>query len=767
MTLFRLGKRLLVGLTATLLLVGICLEFLIRQTPLPETLNTPSPASVEFVDRNGLPLRISPSQQSSHTQIDSLPKALRDAILAAEDRRFLQHQGIDIPRTLQAVWDNLRQRRIVSGASTISQQLIKVAWLQQENGYRTAGGRSIIGKLQRVLAAKKLERHWPKSKILTEYANRVELGNLTRGFAAASQFYFDKTVEHLSTADAALLAGLIQAPGRLNPLKNPNGALKRRDEILFRIQREGWISPEEANRARQQPLALSTRGRPFRAPHLVDMLLQDPETPRSGVFATSVDLTLQTNVEQIVRKHLLHLAAKHVSEAAVVIIDNKTGEVRALIGSADYHRPPAGMVNYAWTPRSPGSALKPFTYLLALNRGFSPGTVLEDIPSVFTTPEGPYAPENYTRKFSGPVLMRRALACSLNVPAVRLLDSMGGPAPLASTLTQLGISTLRKAPAHYGLGLTLGNPEVRLLELTNAYAALARLGQFAPFRLKPATSEIPFGSSQSAWLIADMLADNVARAPTFGLRSPLHFDFPVACKTGTSTSFRDNWALAYTPSFTVGVWVGNPDGSEMEGVSGVSGAGPILHDVVQQLALRYQPDWYPPRHDVAEHRIDPYLGSASTSPDAVREWFPIESPPPPSTPNQRLPDGRRILPPAFHAWVTSLSNNTRFHADPPSGIRVLSPQEGFVFLVDETFPSSRWIPLQSECKHPVSWHSETLQIQTTTPIVATGSPGKHRVTATDTVTHESVVITFEIRPHNASLTPAPEPKRAPPPPRSP
>lgn len=750
-----------------LILGWISIELLIRQTPLPKSLTSPPPLAVEFVDRTGTPLRTTPTQHASQTPLETLPKPLRDAILAAEDKRFLQHQGVDLQRTLRALWDNAREHRVVSGASTITQQLIKVALLQEENASPTRSGRSIVGKIYRVLAAKKLERQWPKQRILAEYANRVELGNLTRGFVAASRFYFDKTVESLDIADAALLAGIVQAPGRLNPLKNPDGALARRNEIISRLRREDWISAEQADRAQKRPLALFTRGRPFRAPHFVELLLQRPDTPRSGTIATSLDLTLQTNAEQIVRKHLALLASRKVSEAAVVIIDNPTGEVRALVGSSDYHKNPSGMVNYAWTPRSPGSALKPFTYLLALNHGVSPGSVLEDIPSTFNTPEGPYEPDNYTRHFSGPVLMRRALACSLNVPAVRLLDRLGGPRPLASMLTDFGISTLTKSPAHYGLGLTLGNPEVRLLELTNAYAALARLENFAPFRLTPANTTIPMGASRSAWLIANMLSDNLARASTFGLKSPLRFDFPVACKTGTSTSFRDNWAIAYTPAFTVGVWAGNPDGTEMQGVSGVTGAGPILHDVVQQLALRKAPDWYPIRKDLAEHHIDPYLGTLSTKPDAIREWFPIETPPPPENPEQRTSDGRRILSPVFYHWLKAQPYEKQFHAEPPEGLRVLSPQEGRVFLVDETFPSSRWIPLQSECKNPVTWHSETLQIKGDKSHLATGAPGVHRVTATDSITHESIVTSFEIRPHQTELTPPSEPKRPPLSPRTP
>ena len=738
-----------------------CWEIAIQLTPLPSALDSPPPPPIEFVDRNGTPLRTASISPASGSQLESIPILLRNSILAAEDKRFLHHKGIDLQRTLRAIWDNALKQRVVSGASTITQQLIKVALLQNAPDSPHLAGRSVLAKSYRILAAQKLERQWTKQRILTEYANRVELGHLNRGFNAAARFYFDKPVEDLDIASAALLAGLIQAPGRLNPIKNPDAAIKRRTEVIAHLAEEGWISPAESARAIAQPLILSTRGRPFKAPHLVDMLLQRADTPRSGTVPTTIDLPLQTSAEHIVRRNLDLLSNRKVSEAAVVVIANRSGEVLALVGSRDYHRQPSGMVNYAWMPRSPGSALKPFTYLLALDLGINPGSVLEDIPSSFETPEGPYEPENYTRQFVGPVLMRRALANSLNVPAVRLLNRIGGPGPLATMLADLGITTLSKPASHYGLGLTLGNPEIRLLELTNAYAALARLGQPAPFTLTPNSNTIPVGSSRSAWLIADILSDNRARTHAFGAHSPLRFHYPVACKTGTSTSFRDNWAIGYTPSFTVGVWAGNPDGSEMEGVSGISGAGPILHEMFELLAKDHAPDWFPPRQDLEKHLIDPFLGNRSDRADAVQEWFPKDAPPPPFDASTFTEDGRRILSPTFHQWIKTSQQAVRFHADAPEGIRILSPQDGRTYLVDDTFPGSRWIPLRSECKNPVRWTSTTLRIAPSEPPQATGEMGRHSITVTDTVTQQSMTVSFELSSHRASIAPDPAPKLPP------
>ena len=330
-------------------------------------------------------------------------------------------------------------------------------------------------------------------------------------------------------------------------------------------------------------------------------------------------------VEKIVKKHLAAFRAQNLRNAAVVVIDNASGELRALVGSEDYFSANAGQVNGALAPRSAGSTLKPFVYLLAMEKGATPATVFADTPAVFATSSGLYRPENYNRRFLGPVRLRFALGNSLNIPAVKALASIGGPAPLRERLREWGIGTLEQPPEFYGLGLALGNAEVRLIELTNCYAALARLGEYRPLRI---LAEPPSGQNdliahraaaarrEHTWLIADILADNRARTYAFGAHSTLRFDFPVACKTGTSSDFRDNWAIGYTPEFTVGVWAGNFDGSSMRELSGVAGAAPILHDVFDHLHCRFGTTWFARPDGIIERDMHPITGKLLASASA-------------------------------------------------------------------------------------------------------------------------------------------------------
>ena len=345
--------------------------------------------------------------------------------------------------------------------------------------------------------------------------------------------------------------------------------------------------------ARAEELRLTPPHRVFEAPHFIDLLLeqrlaglrmqsassqQQPGHRRGrSPFGCSAskpawDLELNRFVETTLRNQLSLLASKQARNGAVVILDNRGGQVLALVGSQDYFEPQAGQVNGAWSPRSAGSTFKPFTYLLALENGATAASIVADVPTEFPTSTGLFAPLNYNRHCSGPVRYRMALANSLNIPAVKVLETVGGPEALMRKLKDCGLSTLNESAEFYGLGLTIGNAEARLLELANAYACLARLGEFKSWQLlysETAGAGRRVADRDAAYIIADILSDNEARTMAFGADSALRFDFPVACKTGTSSNFRDNWAFGYTPELTVGVWVGNFDGSPMRNVSGL------------------------------------------------------------------------------------------------------------------------------------------------------------------------------------------------------
>ncbi len=345
--------------------------------------------------------------------------------------------------------------------------------------------RTLWTKIVQTAKAIRLERSWSKDQILCAYLNRVDFGNLNIGLASAANYYFGKPVADLSEAEAAFLAGLPRNPRKLNPHVALERAQRRQQVVLQRMHENGWLDAKRFSSAQAEPLQLRPPRRLFRAPHFTELVLQQPNDLTTSEFRTTLDLPLNDEVERILRERLAQLREHNVHNGAAVVIDNASGDVIALVGSADYFSPGSGQVNGAWAKRSAGSTLKPFTYLLALERGATPATMVADVRTSFATADGFYRPENYNRRCYGPVTYRTALASSLNIPAVKVLQAAGGPAALHELLRTCGLTTLDHPAEIYGLGLTLGNCEARLLELTNAYASLARLGEYRPLARAP------------------------------------------------------------------------------------------------------------------------------------------------------------------------------------------------------------------------------------------------------------------------------------------
>src|ERR1700740_3485941 len=469
----------------------VAVEIVWRLTPVPFGLTKSLPASVEFVDRTGKPLRRILQDQRIYRSRCSLSDVSPNAIaatLSAEDKRFRVHNGVDVVAIARALSEAIRTGQIRSGASTITQQLVKLS--------DTNSDRGVWGKLTEAWNALSLERHWNKDRILEEYLNRLDYGDLQVGLASTSPDYFEKPPRDLSAAEAAFLAGIPQAPSRLDPFKHFDVAKARQRWVLRQMHVNGFLDDAAYARALVEPLRLWQHDRDFEAPLFVDLLLERRGTlpPEGGVVRTAIDLSLNRWIDDVIARQLQRLVDKHVAAAAAVVIDNSTGEVLALSGSGDYFEPGTGQINGAWNARSAGSALKPFTYIRALEQGAFPGTVVADVPTDFPTETGLYHPNNYNHRFYGPVTLRFALANSLNVAAIKVLEQEGGPDTLYSTLQRAGITSLEHPAAYYGLGLTIGNGEVRLLELANAYTAFARLGVYKPFRLFT-TSERPVGTS--------------------------------------------------------------------------------------------------------------------------------------------------------------------------------------------------------------------------------------------------------------------------------
>jgi len=736
----------LIGCASVLLLVA---ELALRLTPFPKGLVSPPPGSTEFLDRHGASLRmllVDEQRYAKSCNQADISEHVIEATLSAEDHRFYHHSGIDWLALSRSIATTLRDGTSRSGASTITQQLVKLA---------DPGERTLRKKLAEMWLARRVEREWEKGRILEEYLNRLDYGNLQHGIATASRFYFDKPPSDLSAAEAAFLAGLPRAPSKLNPHADMPAALSRQRWVLNRMKANGLLDAAAHDRALAEPLRIVPPKHPWQAPHFVDFLLQRRHIlpPPGGPVRTTLDLGLNGFVESRLSDQLRLIASHHATSAAAVVIENTTGAVLAMAGASnDEFRVGTGQVNGAWTIRSPGSAVKPFTYLLALERGNNPCTVVADVPTDFATATGLYRPNNYNHRYHGPVTLRHALANSLNVSAIKALNLAGGPDSLHRRLSELGITTLDHTSDYYGLGLTLGNGEVRLLELTNAYATIGRLGLHKPWRVLENTHHevgVRTCDPRACWLIADMLADNHARSASFGLKSYLSFEFPVACKTGTSSSYRDNWVIGFTPEFSVGVWVGNMDGSPMHNITGVTGAAPVMHEIFKHLHATRGTTWFERQDGVTTHRIHPLTGRivAREQPGGIDEkclWLPE-----PSRSNDFDRHGRVVLPNDYAAWLASSANtlgNLVTIAAGSSALRISHPQPGTTYYLDPDLPAdSQLVRLQAEGSAHVSWSCESLRILDETPHPGIRlHPGRHILTASDSTTGQRAETWIEV-----------------------
>ena len=710
----------------------------------PGLLENPKSSPV-LLDRHGTPiahLTLPDSSRASPLALEDLPTDLVTCTIAAEDKRFYRHGGIDLLATLRASRDFLAHRRVVSGASTITQQLIKIS--------SPPSRRSPWTKLYETLAARRLEMTWSKTQILTAYLNRLDYGNLRIGAAEATRFYFQKPLADLSLAECALLAGLPQAPSRLNPIRHPQRAVIRRNSVLARLAAGAPVARIAS--ALTEPLVLRPLVESNPAPWLAGMA-----NPTLQV-RTTLDLPLQRDLECIVREETSKLREANLRHAAVVVIDNPTGEILALVSSANWNDPRGGQLNGALSPRSPGSTLKPFTYLLAMERNHrTPASILADIPTPFRTLQGLDLPENYDRNYRGPVTLRTALACSLNVPALRELNLLGGAKPLYELLQTLGITTFDPDPNLYGLGLTLGNAPVRLLEITNAYATLARLGRHRPpsLFLSAPNVESQVFSRQNAWLIADILSDSGARAPSFQPGGPLDLPFRCAVKTGTSSDFHDNWCIGYTPQFTVGVWAGNFEQQPMKSISGITGAGPIFHRAMLRIYQGMKPTWFERPPELVDVTIDPRNGRrvAISEKHSRHDILPAVSIPPTATAADYDASARALLDPTYAEWFASRYNSRRNDLALNSSevarepFRIISPADHAIFLLDPEIPSGsgRLRPV-TNLPNTAVWTSETLKIEPSTPepIIHLIS-GTHIITATDPSTGTTYRLTLQVK----------------------
>ncbi len=561
--------------------------------PLSEsTISTHGINSTRIVDRNGNLLReIRPLGSGIPISLKDVDQTLVDAVVAIEDRHFFSHFGINPVSIFRAWRDNAAAGEIVRGGSTLTMQVARTL--------RGNKSRNIYQKIAEAFLALRLETQLSKEDILTTWLNKVYFGNQAYGIEAASQLYFNKSAADLNLGEATFLAGLPQRPNAFDPYRNLDNALLRQRRVLDAMFIASFVTRTEIDQVEKIPLQITARETVFKAPHFVEDIRRraSANLTETREIQTTLDLPLQHAVESLASAHLERLGNDRASNAAAIVIDNKTGDILAYMGSVDFWNTSIeGQNDGVRMLRQPGSALKPFTYAVALDsKKYTPASILPDIEVHIPEAGGAFSPLNYDKKFHGPVPLRTALASSYNIPAVRLLREYG-TASLLDVLFEAGIQSLNKGPDHYGVGLTLGNGEVRLIELAQAYTTFARQGQsISPNPVRATVSlegdtlrqstvnfEAVF-EPEVTYLVTDILADPEARAPAFGRHGPLELPFPVAVKTGTSKDYRDNWAVGYTPRHTVAVWVGNFDGKPMRRVSGVSGAGPLFHAIMLHL----------------------------------------------------------------------------------------------------------------------------------------------------------------------------------------
>jgi penicillin-binding protein 1C len=637
LSLGKAGKRALLGLSSLVLVPLLALLACALSEPLPAALrDAGAGVSTQVLDRDGQlirDVRSNDGKLSSRVTLAELSPAVVPALLAAEDARFYAHPGVDPIAILRALGQALVQRRLVSGASTLTQQLARAVVVRP---------RTARGKWRELAIALRIEASLSKSQILEEYLNRVEFGPNLRGIEAASRHYFDKPAAQLDLAEAAALVSIPRGPTLYDPARGARAVLRRRDRVLKRMVAQGLASSDAARTAELEPLRLTRGLVQGGTEHLVLGLVSGSLAPelrgeRVQRLTTTIDSGLQREVSELSRRAARYVADYGASSVSVVVVDNADGDVLAYVGSPDFYATSAlGQNDGARALRQPGSALKPFVYAAAMTRlGMTAATQLPDLELHLPTAAGVYSPRNYDGRFHGLVLLRDALANSLNVPAVYTASRVG-PEQVLELLHRAGFSSLQQSAEHYGAAIALGDGEVKLSELAQAYSMLARGGELLPLRFydraelgngarlsRTPSAPVRVIDERIAAVLSDVLADDLARAPEFGVGGPLAFPFPVAAKTGTSKGFRDNWTVGFTREITVAVWAGNFDGTPMTGSTGVTGAGPLFHEVMLAAMRGRKPAPLLDHAGLVSAEVCELSGerAAESCPHRRREWF--------------------------------------------------------------------------------------------------------------------------------------------------
>lgn len=667
----------------TVILMGAHKDLILQRIAPPDI--TPHDQGVTLLDRNGSPIRIvldRKEQDYRPVALNAISPWVQTALISVEDQRFHSHPGIDPIAILRAVLQNLRARRRISGASTLSTQVIRLSEPRPRH-WRTKGIEAI--------KALQLERYHDKVDILEAHLNLAPFGGNLTGVEAAARWYFDKSAADLNLTEAALLAGLPQSPSRLRPDRHPERARKRMLHVLDRMYTDGMINDQQYHTATNIPLEVSNASRPFIAPHFTDLVLR--QTSRSGTLTTTLDASLQSAIETIARQHQQTLLNQNANRMAIVVMQVRDGAILSLVGSHDYFDTDnSGMVNAALAKRSPGSVLKPLIYALSIDQGsMTPGTILDDSPTSYRD----LNPSNFDGTFRAHVTLRDALILSLNIPALKTVEHLGVQRVI-DDLRRFGFGTLNESAEHYGTGIAIGGAEVRLMDVVAAYGSLARGGRYLePRHLydAPQRASRRILSPEAAYIVSDMLGGMERSNDFFGHIADAQLP-RAAWKTGTSSAYRDAWTVAWNPEYVIGVWVGNTDGRPTQQLTGANAAAPVVADILRYL--------YPTGHTT---------------------WF-------------APPEGVRIIRQADGSIDLHIDGITATQQRSTAAlpIRITHPADGSHYRIPHGHPSTATLPLKAESEHTtLYWFVNGIPLGQTAsyePIQWTLRPGTHKITCT-------------------------------------
>lgn len=717
-------SKIIVGFVL-LCLTGRSLPYLFPIRPQDITQNQ---QTLKFTDRNGLPLGTILTRDQENTivvPLEQISPLFINAIIAAEDKRYYQHGALDIQAIGRSLLEAIQAKQIVSGASTITMQLARML----EPTPRTLGN-----KFREIWLSWRLAAGMNKNQVLQAYINRLPMGGNIYGVEAASRSYFGISATDLNLAQATILAALPNDPTDLNPYYNWNILKKRQAYVLKRMVEDNYITQTQAEKTLTEEITLQPKNQGIiAAPHFlfwlsknqpINQINQDQSiNTNSTIIRTTINRPLQQFVTAQVQQIIKNLEPYNVNHGAAIVIDNYTGEILAYVGSPNYFDyQKMGSNDGVQALRQPGSTLKPFLYQLALeNQVINPNTVLADVPRYYAIPGAKlYSPTNYNKdRFLGPVIVRVALANSLNIPAVGVLEKVG-VGNFLNRLHQLGFTHLQKSPEYYGLGLSLGSGEVSLWELAKAYLIMARQGENIPIMTTIPNSKSPIlqqtkqqnispflspnsqlTKAKSEWmLITNMLSDNHARATEFGVNSALNLPFPAAVKTGTSSDFRDTWTVGFTQDYTVAVWVGNFSGKPMMQISGVMGAAPLWNRIMLHLHEKIKPTTFSTPKNMVQLPVCTTSGLRPTSDcsSVMTEYFYPEKLPE----YEHLSNNYQIgnLPAEYNEWLARQSESNLIDRE----LKILFPQEDDYFLIDGiTREQKLEFKLGNSSKKSVEW----------------------------------------------------------------